>query len=579
MKTGDTIVIEADSAKVEEIPAPTAVQEQDLAHLETDLASGVAWHPGTVQDQPTKLQSSRKAHLARLMQTVASWYLQIDGKFVDPQNKDARHSFAEIQKLVPIRVAEAFPGDAVAHNNAGKLTASAIFGASADPRMAFGVYSGKAYPVPGNPSPRLFRNNMWDINTWQVPGYRELRPSLNYKAESCAFSEMLAFAVPTEAERNTLLNWLSWNLQNEHRKPTWSILLYSESKGTGKSTIGEVCAALFGAHNTAPVNGIANLTQRFAADVLSKKFVLAEEVHISSHTAEGNALKDLITNRTISVEPKYQSVVTIPQTSCFLFTTNHKPLWLEGGERRYYIIDMDHDGQAQGPRNDEFVEIVGRVKIQINSPQGVRNLYERLMRRSQAPSFDPNNMGFADNATPIMRELQATSGNEGDEVLTSLLTEYGVTIIPSEDFPELIRHLRLRNANALRNALSRLGWEPDRVRFGGKQRRVLRKTGLKMEHGRVLDAALANTYHSAAETSDYVWFDIEFYIHKTWKALRSERLVKIPKSADAYSARDSEPLDNSEGHYGPFASSKSHLRIQAREQDELQAADSDFQRL
>ena len=579
MKTGDTIVIEADSAKVEEIPAPTAVQEQDLAHLETDLASGVAWHPGTVQDQPTKLQSSRKAHLARLMQTVASWYLQIDGKFVDPQNKDARHSFAEIQKLVPIRVAEAFPGDAVAHNNAGKLTASAIFGASADPRMAFGVYSGKAYPVPGNPSPRLFRNNMWDINTWQVPGYRELRPSLNYKAESCAFSEMLAFAVPTEAERNTLLNWLSWNLQNEHRKPTWSILLYSESKGTGKSTIGEVCAALFGAHNTAPVNGIANLTQRFAADVLSKKFVLAEEVHISSHTAEGNALKDLITNRTISVEPKYQSVVTIPQTSCFLFTTNHKPLWLEGGERRYYIIDMDHDGQAQGPRNDEFVEIVGRVKIQINSPQGVRNLYVRLMRRSQAPSFDPNNMGFADNATPIMRELQATSGNEGDEVLTSLLTEYGVTIIPSEDFPELIRHLRLRNANALRNALSRLGWEPDRVRFGGKQRRVLRKTGLKMEHGRVLDAALANTYHSAAETSDYVWFDIEFYIHKTWKTLRSERLVKIPKSADAYSARDSEPLDNSEGHYGPFASSKSHLRIQAREQDELQAADSDFQRL
>ena len=37
MKTGDTIVIEADSAKVEEIPAPTAVQEQDLPHLETDL--------------------------------------------------------------------------------------------------------------------------------------------------------------------------------------------------------------------------------------------------------------------------------------------------------------------------------------------------------------------------------------------------------------------------------------------------------------------------------------------------------------------------------------------------------------
>jgi hypothetical protein len=107
----------------------------------------------------------------------------------------------------------------------------------------------------------------------------------------------------------------------------------------------------------------------------------------------------------------------------------------------------------------------------------------------------------------------------------------------------------------------------------------LRKIGLKIEHGRVLDAALANTYDSAAEPLGYVWFEIEFYIQKTWKALRADRLVKITKSADAYSARDSEPFDNSEGNYGPFASSKSHLRIQAREQEELQSTDSDFQRI
>lgn len=571
-------MIEANTTNTENPPAPTAEQQQNLADLEADLASGVAWHPGTLCP-PAKLRNTQKAHLTRLMQTVARWYLQTEGKFVDPQNKEARHGLAEVQKLVPMRIAEAFPGDTVAHNNAAKLTASAIFGTGADPRMAFGVYSGKAYPMPGNPSSRLFRNHMWDINTWQSPSYRELTPSVHYDDESCAFSEMLAFAIPTETERNTMLDWLSWNLQNENLKPTWSILLYSESKGTGKSTVGEVCAALFGAQNTAPVNGISKLTQRFAADTLSKKFVLAEEVHISSHTTEGNALKDLITNRTVSVEPKYQPVVTIPQTSCFLFTTNHKPLWLEGGERRYYIIDMDHEGQAQGPRNNEFVEIVGRVKAQISNPQDIRNLYERLMQRVQAPSFDPYNMQFADNATPIMRELQATSGNEGDEVLASLLADYGVSIIPSEDFPELIRHLRLRNANALRNALSRLGWKPDRVRFGGKQRRVLRQIDLKIEHGRVLDAALANTYDPAAEPLGYIWFEIEFYIQKTWKALRVDRLVKIAKSADAYSALDSEPFDNSEGNYGPFASSKSHLRIQAREQEELQSTDSDFQRI
>ena len=103
-----------------------------------------------------------------------------------------------------------------------------------------------------------------------------------------------------------------------------------------------------------PINGIKKLTHRFSADILEKKFILAEEVHISSHSKEGNALKDLITNTTVSVEPKYQPVVSIPQRSCFLFTTNHKPLWLEGGERRYFIIDMDHEGRAQGLDNDTF---------------------------------------------------------------------------------------------------------------------------------------------------------------------------------------------------------------------------------
>jgi len=561
------------------LPDPTPSQTRSLVLLEQEIASGVVWHPATKPDQPSSEKGSTKDKYAQLMQTVASWYLQMDGKFVDTLDKVSRHSMAEIDKLVPIRVAEAFPDDRLARDNAHKLAASAIFGTSADPRMAFGVYSGKAYPMPANPSPRLFRSNMWDINTWQAPSYRELTPSVNYNSEPCAFSEMLAFAVSTQAERNTLLDWLSWNLQNEHLKPTWSILLYSESKGTGKSTIGEVCAALFGAQNTAPVNGISKLTQRFAADVLSKKFVLAEEVHISSHTTEGNALKDLITNRTVSVEPKYQPVVTIPQTSCFLFTTNHKPLWLEGGERRYYIIDMDHEGQAQGAKNDQFVELVGRVKQQIGNPQDLRDLYERLMQRVQRPEFDPNNLRFADNATPIMRELQATSGNEGDEVLTALLAEYNVKVIPSEDFPELIAHLRLRNPNSLRNALSRLGWEDGRVRFAGKQRRVWHRRGIELEHGRVSDAKLASFYHSDAEALGYVWFDLEYYLHATWKTLRAERLVKGAKLDGTYSARDEQPFDNSEGNYGPFASSKSHLRIQAREQHELQSTDSAFQRL
>ena len=68
-------------------------------------------------------------------------------------------------------------------------------------------------------------------------------------------------------------------------------------------------------------------------------------------------------------------------------------------------------------------------------------------------------------ALEVMRELQATSGDEGDKLLGALPEEYKVRIILSEDFAELASYLRLRNANALRNAHSRLGRKADRLRF------------------------------------------------------------------------------------------------------------------
>lgn len=188
----------------------------------------------------------------------------------------------------------------------------------------------------------------------------------------------------------------------------------------------KVLTALFGPENTVTLNCIKPPTQSFAVDALGKKLVVAKEVHISSHSREGNALKDLITNTAVSVEPKYQPVVNIPQRSCFLFTADHKPLWLEGGEWRYYIIDMDHGGHAQGPDNDKFVELVRRVKAMTEDQQPLQDFYARLMVRAQSENFDPKDIGGKMNATPIMRELQATAGKEGDKVLRA-----------SEDLPKL----------------------------------------------------------------------------------------------------------------------------------------------
>ena len=561
-----------DTIAIENPPDPGIWQSFELSLQELDCASGVCWHPAAENKTPSPRKPTTEQRLHAIRQEVASWFVQLDGKFVSTTNKDSRLGMGEIEKILPQMLAERFPDNELVERNASKLVFAAIYGTGADPRSSFGVYSGKAYPAPGNPSSRLYRNRMWDLNTWRQPTYRELQPSSEVAQQPCSFEAMLKFAIPDLAQRVMLLDWIAWNLQNEGSKPNWAIMLYSEAKGTGKSTVAKVLTALFGLENTASTNGIKPLTQRFSADTLDRKLVVAEEVHISSHSAEGNALKDLITNTVISVERKYQPIVTIPQTSCFLFMTNHKPLWLEGGERRYYIIDMDHEGHAQGSKNDEFYAQAGAVNEEIKNPQYVRDLYERLMTRKLSAAFDPKNMRFNDNATPIMRELQANSGNEGEQVLAAILAEHHCAIILSEDFPDLIAHLRLRNTNALRNMLIRMDWEARRIRFGGAQYRAWCKEDLEIENGRVRHDELANGYHSDAAQAGYVWFDLEFYVNTSWKRLRQERLMKGQRKNDEdHTVMSFSKWDNSEGQYGPFADSITHLRLQARTLDELKS--------
>ena len=541
----------------------TGWQQSILEQREDDLKSGVAWHPAVLAAENVVTQVQTPDTLrAEVQREVASWFVQANGKFIKLGSGPMQYSAWDMEKLLPQMIAARYRNHPEIMKLVNSVSFAALQGKSPDPRMTFGIYSGKSYPLPGNSAKRLYRDGLWDINLWHEPPYRRLPPSQNFHDQKCGFEDMLAFAIPDKTQRNHLLDWISWGLQNEAQKPTWSILLYSEEKGTGKSTIGEVLEALFGADNTSAVNGIKSLTQRFAADVLSKKLILAEEVHISSHSDEGNALKDIITSDRVTVEPKYQAAVTIPQKSCFLFTTNHKPLWLEGGERRYYVIEVSHDGHALGPKSEHFGALVAQVKAEIADPQKLRDLYARLMSRIQGGTFSPKNLRFAENATPIMRELQSTSGNEGDEVLEALLSEYCVEIIPSADFPDLILHLKSKNSNALRNSLVRLGWERRLLRLKGRQVRTWAKKGLEIEWSRVSAHQLSAEYKPDALTLGYTWFDLKFYLEKTWARLRQERLRKGLRSDDPASGFSASESDNPDGKYGPFNSSKGQLRYQ-----------------
>lgn len=546
----------------EDLPAPTKWQEMLQNRLDMDVSSGVAWHPSTVEE-PTAKKSIAESRLAEVRMEVASWFLTSDNKYVKVDDPETRLGEGDITKLVPQMMTAHYTDtafEAIVEKKAGAVVEACLFAAPSDPRLTFGIWSGKAYPAPGNPSRRLYRNHLWDINSWALPAYRKQWEKPEYGASM----PFLEFAIPEASERTMLLDWIAWSLQNEALKPHWAVLLFSQEKGTGKSTIGVVLEALFGASNTAKIDGVSKLVASHNDRVLDKKLIVAEEVHISSHSDTGNALKDLITSDRTTVNPKYLPMKTIPLKACYLFTTNHKPLWLEGGERRYFIIKMQHDGHAQGPNSEVFSDLVGDVMEQIKDEDLLAALYGALMARQISSNFDPKNMRFSQNATPIMRELQAQSGNEADETLEALLAEYSVSIIPSSDFKALAKYLNVRNDNSLRNSLVRLGWESMRLYLGAKQQRVWAKKGLLVESGRIFSSELSESLAGAVENG-YEWHPFAHFIAVTWKALMKNKLARNSgKESDGQSDGELDADDS-----GPFLDSSTHRSYRTWYNDNL----------
>lgn len=546
-ETGN-IIDEEGSPADEPMPNLSKWQRMVEEQFQQQLWSGAAWSK-SCDWGAIKRTSTAGQRIAFAKREASSWFLKANNNYIYLGNPSARLAKEDVGSMLGTMLADRLPEKLLTSKQRSDVAGSVIFEEDVDPTLSIGVWSGKTYSLPGNPSPRLYRDFMWDINLWQKPCYRDEQT----KAEFGAFLPFLEYAIPGEQERNVLLDWLSWSLQNESQKPGWAIFLFSEEKGTGKSTITTVAEALFGAANTAKVEGVDKLIARFNSQTLSKKLVIAEEVKITSNSAAGNSLKELITGSNTTVDIKFQPMQNLVLRNCFLLTTNHRPIWLEGGERRYFIIHMKHDGHNQGKDYETFVPLVEAVMEQIKDPAKLAGLYTALLARKPSADFNPRSLNYAKLASPIMRELQLDSQPESEALLEELLNLYRVSIIPSADQKALTNYLKFKSEQALRHTLIRLGWEDTRLRWGGKQRRVYIRKGALAEKGRVQSELMSSDLEKAVE-GGYVWWPMESNIKRSWDRLLIEMLKPTGKKDEEYSAVN-QGESSETGEEGPFLNS------------------------
>ncbi len=214
-----------------------------------------------------------------LGRSISQWFVRKDNKFFDVNRPTVPLGRNDVERMIINRVRNRHPEVKLTQDLAKGVFKLAITSMSADPDQSIPVWTGDISCIPGNGEQLVWEDGAVTINSWQQPAYRSLRAN---EADYGIINQLFLTLFPRSDERDMFLNWLAWCLQNEQDKPTWSPLLYSRSKGTGKSTLCQLVAKLFGESNSVTQNNVDMLTGRFNMTVLRSKLVISEELQLKS---------------------------------------------------------------------------------------------------------------------------------------------------------------------------------------------------------------------------------------------------------------------------------------------------------
>lgn len=334
-----------------------------------------------------------------------------------------------------------------------------------DSARTIAVWGGQQASFPGNEARLIWNDNSTvTINTWKKPLYRSRGVN---QTDYGRFQPLFETLFPDQQERDRVLDWVAWTLQNEDDRPNWALLSYSRAKGTGKSTFCDVLRHLHGRENSTTQNNVDKLVSRFNRPVLQSRLVISEELSLRSESTQSNTLKTLITEATTMAEAKGREAEVVEMISCFVFTTNHLPTWLEPGERRYYVVQTDHEGHASGPRASEFSGIVAGVYEALANLDEVAALYNALIHREMSPDFNPKSLNTDRDGTAIMKQLLGTSGETMLDQLEEFLASEELAVIPQTTVQDHVTKELRQNGNRTRHMMQELGWTQHKVKWGG----------------------------------------------------------------------------------------------------------------
>ena len=178
------------------------------------------------------------------------------------------------------------------------------------------------------------------VNTFQPTSWPLITPDPHHVSK---FTNFLAYLIPAERERNYFIDWLSAKATDLGFRGC-GILMIAQTHGIGRTTLGDMLAALFGRQNTESIPFDKMIGENQFNDWMERPLVITDETANRGDTDRFSAyerLKEIIDPRpkTIRINPKYGKQRVSKTHSSYLMLSNHEnALHIPPADRRIYVI-------------------------------------------------------------------------------------------------------------------------------------------------------------------------------------------------------------------------------------------------
>ena len=204
------------------------------------------------------------------------------------------------------------------------------------------------------------------INTW--PGYKCDPVEGSVKP----FLDLLDYLFEGEpALRSWVIKWLAYPLQNPGAKVLTAVLLVSRRQGIGKSFIGYIMGEIYG--DNFNVVSQDELQSTYNDWVVSKQFILGEEITGNNSRRDADRIKNMLTREKLNVSIKYQPGYVMADCANYLFTSNHvDALFLDDYDRRTVVHEI-----VAKPKSDAWYKKIDAWRFSAKGPPA---LFHYLLR-------------------------------------------------------------------------------------------------------------------------------------------------------------------------------------------------------